>query len=93
MSCFWPVESELPRSWTGSSNLCGQALDEVEHVHIAGGLTSACFGDGFIAEADIFGDGAGEEEGVLQHDGEVLAEGVEIVLAKVDAIEAGSGRR
>ena len=46
------------------------------------------FGDGFVAEADVFGDGAGEEEGVLQDDGEVAAEGGEIVFAEVDAVEA-----
>ena len=67
--------------------LMGQALDEVEDVDVAGGLAQIGVGDGLVAEADVFGDGAGEEEGVLQDDGEVLAEGGQVVLAEVDAVE------
>ena len=39
------------------------------------------------AEADVVGDGAGEEEGVLQDDAEALAEGFEVLLADVDAVD------
>ena len=36
-----------------------------------GGLAHGVVGDRVVAEADVFGDGAGEEERVLQDDGEV----------------------
>ena len=39
-----------------------------------GGLAQVLVGDFFVAEADVFGEGAGEEEGVLEDDGEVAAE-------------------
>jgi hypothetical protein len=41
----------------------------------------------FGAEADVVGDGAGEEEGVLQDDAEALAEVLEVLLADVDAVD------
>ena len=63
-----------------------QALDEVQHIDVAGGLAQACVGDGLVAEANVLGQRAGEEERVLQHDGEVLAQRGQIVLAKVDAV-------
>ncbi len=44
-------------------------------------------GDFLVAEADVFGQRAGEEERILQDDGEVLAERVQIVLAQVDAVD------
>ncbi len=53
----------------------------------------ACFGDGVVAEANVFGDGAGEEERILQNDGEVAAQCGEIVFAQVDAIEQDLIRR
>ena len=87
MSCFWPVESELPRSLDRLVELVGQALDEVQHVDVAGGLAQVAVGDGFVAEADVLGQRAGEEERVLQDDGEVLAERGQVVLAQVDAVQ------
>ncbi len=39
------------------------------------------------AEADVVGDGAGEEEGILKDDAEALAERGEVLLADVDAID------
>jgi hypothetical protein len=76
----------LPRSRTGSSKPCGQALDEVEHVDVAGGLAQV---SSVISRcrADVFGDGAGEEERVLQDDGEVLAQLGQVLLAQVHAVE------
>ena len=65
----------------------GKALDEVQHIDIAGGLHQLRLGDGFVAEADVFGDGAGKQERVLQNHGEVLPQVVEIVFAQIDAIE------
>ena len=56
-------------------------------VDFVGGALHVRIGDGFRTEADVFGDGAGEEERVLQHDAEVLAQRGELVLAHVDAID------
>ena len=39
------------------------------------------------AEADVVGDGAGEEERVLQDDSEAAAECVEVLVADVDAVD------
>ena len=65
MSCFWPVERPAPRSRTGSLKASGQGADEVGDVDFVGGLFDARVGDAGGAEADVVGDGAGEEEGVL----------------------------
>ena len=46
-----------------------------------------CVGDPGGAEADVFGDGAGEEEWVLQDDAEAAAEGGEVLVADVDAVD------
>ncbi len=43
--------------------------------------------DGGCSEADVVGDGAGEEEGVLQDDAEAAAEGGEVLLADVEAVD------
>ena len=73
-------------------NSSGQRFDEVQHIDVARGLSHGIFGDGFVAEADIFGDGAGKEKRVLQNYGEVAAQRGEIEFAEIDAIEAdGSG--
>ena len=77
----------MPRSRTGSLNSCGQRFDEVEYVDVAGGLAQGGIGDRFVAEADVFGDGSGEEERILQNDGEVAAQRGEIELAEIDAVE------
>ena len=44
-------------------------------------------GDPGRAEADVVGDGAGEEEGVLQDDTEAAAERGEVLVADVDAVD------
>ena len=64
-----------------------QALDEVQRVHIKGGLAQVGVGDLLVAEADVSGDGSAEQERVLEDDGEVLAQREQIVLAQVDAVE------
>ena len=64
-----------------------QALDKVQHIDVARGLAKIGVGDGRIAEADVFGQRAGEEKRVLQDDGEVLAESGQVVLAQVDAVQ------
>lgn len=40
-----------------------------------------------VAEADVLADGSGKEEWVLQDDCEVTAEGDEVVLAQIDAVD------
>ena len=87
MSCFWPVESVAPRSRTGSANLQRQGADEVADVDLVGGALEAFVGDPRGAEADVVGDGAGEEEWILQDDAEALAKFVQILLAHVDAVD------
>jgi hypothetical protein len=43
--------------------------------------------DLFVAEANVFADGAGEEERILQDDGEVAAQFSEIVFAQIDTVQ------
>jgi hypothetical protein len=65
----------------------GQALDEAVGVHLARGPADALFGDALAPEADVALDGAAEEEDVLEDDGEVLAQGLQVPLAHVHAVE------
>ena len=67
MSCFWPVEYPAPRSRTGCAKPSGKALDEIEQIDARGGIGQLLVGDSGGAEADVFGDGAGEQMRVLQH--------------------------
>ena len=50
-----------------------QGADEVADVDLVGGAFEALVGDPCRAEADVVGDGAGEEERILQDDAEALA--------------------
>ena len=87
MSCFWPVESELPRSWTGSSKPAGKDSIKSSTLTSRAAWRRCAFGDFVVAEANVFGDCSGEEERVLKNNGEVAAERGEILLAQVDAVE------
>ena len=71
----------------GLGKLQRQGADEVADVDFVGGALEAFVGDPRGAEADVVGDGAGEEEGVLQDDAEALAQRVEVLLADVDAVD------
>jgi hypothetical protein len=42
--------------------LAGQALDEIQNIDIARGLDKTGFGDGFVPQADVFGDGSSTGE-------------------------------
>ena len=64
-----------------------QGADEVGDVDFFCGGLEGCVGDPVGAEADVVGDGSGEEEGVLQDDTEALAQGFEILLADVDSVD------
>ena len=63
-----------------------QAVNKIEHVDVARGAAHGLVGDLLVAEANVFADGAGEEEWILQDDGEVAAQFGEIVLAQIDAV-------
>ena len=67
--------------------LAGKALDEVQNVDVARSLAQIGLGDSLVAEANVLGQRAGEEKRILQHDGEVLAQRGQIVLADVDAVD------
>ena len=41
----------------------------------------------FIAPAQVILDGAGEQDVLLQHHGDVAAEGIQVVFADVDAAD------
>ncbi len=92
MSCFWPVESELPRSRTGSSKPCGRLSTKSSTLTSCAARRIALLADVFVAEADVFADGAREEERILQHDGEVPAQRGQVVLAQIDAVEQDAAR-
>ncbi len=64
-----------------------QGADEVADVDLVAGALEALVGDPFRAEADVVGDGAGEEEGVLQDDAEAAAKPGEVLFADVDAVD------
>ena len=65
----------------------GEGADEVGYVDFFGGVFYFLVGDPVGAEADVLGDGAGEEEGVLEDDAEAAAEGGEVLVADVDAVD------
>jgi len=65
----------------------GQGADEVADVDLVGGVGDFIVGDPGGAHADVLGDVAGEEEGILQDDAEAAAEGEEVLLADVDAVD------
>ena len=44
------------------------------------------------AVADVLGDRAGEQQRLLEHDADLVAQRVELELADVDAVDAGSAR-
>ncbi len=71
----------------GLLELLGEGADEVGDVDLFGGAFELGVGDPRAAEADVVGDGAGEEEWVLQDDAEAAAEGGEVLVADVDAID------
>ncbi len=59
----------------GLSELAGECADEFTDVDVVGGLLELLICNPGGAEADVVGDGSGEEEGVLEDDAEALAEG------------------
>ena len=64
-----------------------EGADEVGDVDFFGGVLDVFVGDPAGAEADVVGDGAGEEERVLEDDAEAAAEGGEVLFADVDAVD------
>ena len=88
MSCFWPGGERGAAFEDGFGEAArGECADEVADIDLVGGVGHFHVGDGVGAEADILRDGAGEEERVLQHDAEALAEFVEVLLADIDAVD------
>src|ERR1700749_4115589 len=67
--------------------LMWQAADKVEDVDFVGGALHVGIRDRFGPETNVFGDGAREEEWVLQDDTEVLAQCGQIVHSHVDAVD------
>ena len=88
MSCFWPVESVLPRSCTGSLNPLGSVRMKSARFTSSAACSTCFVGDPVGAEADVLLDRAGEQERILQHDAEAAAQIVEIHVADVDAVDA-----
>ena len=67
--------------------LARQALDEVQHIHIACRLAQPACRNLLIAEANVFSQRAGEKEWILQDDGEMLAQRGQILVAQIHAVE------
>ena len=66
----------------------GQGGDEVVGVGHAGGVFHRLVAGLRVAKADVFGDGAGEEEGVLRHQADLAAQRGLGHRAHVDAVDA-----
>ncbi len=71
----------------GLVELKREGADEVADVDFVGGELEALIGDPLGAETNVVGDGACEEEGILQDDTEALTEFFQILLADVYAID------
>ena len=94
ISCRWPVESVAPRSSTCVSNPSGRRGDERRWRRRARRLPNVVVGGLERSVADVVGDGAREEERVLEHDPEVARSDAECQVAEVDAVdEHGPARR
>src|SRR5699024_9126304 len=64
----------------------GQAADKAVGVGDPGRPDDLLVGGVQLAEADVVGNGAGEQVGVLQHDAQGLAQGVLRDVPHVDAV-------
>jgi hypothetical protein len=75
MSCFWPVERVAPRSRTGSSKPAGRVRMKSAML-----TSSAAFSRASLVIQL-------EEEWVLEDDSEAAAEGGEVLVSDVDAVD------
>jgi hypothetical protein len=86
MSCFWPVESVLPRSRT-----CDLKPSGSERMKSATFTSSAACStpplDPFGAQPDVVFDRAAEQERVLQHHAIAPAQRLQIEFADIDAVD------
>ena len=73
MSCFCPVESVLPRSFSVRLEAVGQRADELGEVHLFGGALHGGQIDILGAQAYVALDRAREQKRVLQHHAEACA--------------------
>ncbi len=64
-----------------------QGADEVAHVDLIGCGLHPLIGDPVRAQANVLGDGSGEQERVLQHHPEMAAQLGHILFAHIDAID------
>ena len=64
-----------------------QLVDELVGVDVAADLHDLAVGDALFPQNDVGADGAGEQEHILQHLAEVPAQGGDLDLADVDAVD------
>ena len=82
-----PPDSERPRSPTGVSERVGRALDEVERLGARGGVAHLGLGGVGLADPQIVGDRAVEQQRLLVDDADVAAERGELDVADVHAVD------
>ena len=66
----------------------GERADEVGEVYVLGGFFYVFVVDPVRAQADVAGDGAGEQERVLQDDAEAAAQIGEVHVLDIDAVDS-----
>src|ERR1700728_4323611 len=70
-----------------------QAVDEVEDIDVASRSAEGFFRDRVIAETNVFGDRAGKQERILEHNGKVLTQFGQVLFTQVYAVDKDLTRR